>query len=115
MNIQNTLRELASEARAEQPHEARQADQIDVVLVQFRRQLPVVHLAIQTLGWQAHGVQPARAQPESSPRPDSKCAGNRPPEYRRSAAALQTAEGSSTPRSRSSPRTPWAACAAYCP
>src|ERR1035441_9722738 len=256
MNIQNAIGKFANEARAEQPHETRQADQIHVVLVQFGDEHAVVHLAIQTFGWQAdrgqpsrerrfqparlrpvrddhrnlhaehaqraarharrnrlevraaprdqdaqplhrystrglprctattlpmrNGVStpstpsaplamlaaiaskfeqrpeirmpsrftgtpraacraaqpprfpcgtasrpaysarfpplpcPARAPPVSFPRPDSRCGGSRLPECRQSAAALQKAEGSSTPPSRSTPRTPWAACAVYC-
>src|ERR1019366_3520188 len=51
---------LFRSARAEQPHETRQADQVHAVAVQFRRQHAVGYLAIQTFGWQAHGAQPAR-------------------------------------------------------
>ena len=61
MDVQNALRKLAHEMRAEQAHEAGQAHQVDVVLAQFRDQQAIVDFAIEALGRNGDGVQAALA------------------------------------------------------
>src|SRR5438046_2689502 len=59
MNIQDSLRVLADKTGAQQPHEAGQTDQFNLVRSQLLDQALVVYFAVEPLGRQADRVQPA--------------------------------------------------------
>jgi hypothetical protein len=61
VNIQDRARKLANERRAQQPHKARETNQIDAVLGKFRQHHAIVNFAIESLRRQADGIQSAFA------------------------------------------------------
>ncbi len=67
VDVQNPHRELPHEVGAQQPHEARQADQIHLVLLQFRDHHAVVDFAVESLRWQSKPPSIPRRRAVSRP------------------------------------------------